>query len=353
MNFMFLSLNNIEIPAEKYDILPTGIIPNTEMYVISPECTFTYNGKNVTSIVDASPIQEDLGKYDWYAMMRKPMIAVWTETEELELQFNSKEEADAYYTPKELFYSDIVFAFTMATWFVKDCCVYSDSYYWCNMDNYYTVKGKRSFQQTNASGKMEVTSFNQKEIEDVYGYLALILDIFHSAIENHEINPYESLYSQGTLICNTESAVKNEGSSFYRILLLLQLARKTGFLPEKISMYCAILECLFAIEKNHRKNISEMTAKFVAANSEEKTMIERDMKDAYSVRSDFVHGDVNTLFETNEQIVMLSGRLDDYVRRAVRKAFVDENCKYENTDEDKKRVRQYFELIFTQISYIL
>lgn len=346
MNFMFLTLNNIEIPAEKYDILPTGIIPNVEMYVISPECTFTYNGKNVTSIVDASPIQEDLGKYDWHAMMRKPMIAVWTETEELEMQFDSKEEADAYYTPKALFYSDIVLAFTIATWFVKDCCVYSDSYYWCNMDNHYTVKGKRSFQQTNAFGKMEVSSFDQEEIEEVYGYFALILNVFHSAIENHEINQYETLYSQGTLICNTESAVKNEGSSFYRILLLIQLARKTGFLPEKISLYCAILECLFAIEKNHRKNISGMTAKFVAANSQEKTMIEQDMKDAYSVRSDFVHGDVNTLFDMNEQLVMLSGRLDDYVRRAVRKAFADENCRYENTNEDKKRVRQYFELMF-------
>lgn len=347
MNFMFLGLSNIEIPPEKYDMIPFGTIPNTEMYLISPSCHLTYNGEDMTKIVETSPIQEDLGRYDWCALLRKPIIAVWTATEEMETKLESKEEADRYYTPKGLFYSDIAIAFTLATWFVKDCCVYSDAYYWCNTDNEYTVKGRRTFQQTNASGKMEVSEFGQKEIEEAFGYSVKILDVLFSVAEDKQgVEASKLTYSQETLICNTESAIKNGGNSFYRILLLLQLARKTGFLSEKISMYCAMLECLFAIERNHKKNISEMTAKYVTTDIRERTVIEQDMRDAYGIRSDFVHGDVNVLFDKNDQLAELSRRLDDYVRRAMRKAFADEKCKYENTSSDRKRVRKYFEAMF-------
>lgn len=349
MNFMFLGLNNIEIPSEKYDFIPVGVLPNMEMYLISPSCRLTYNGNDMTKVVDESPIQEDLGKYDWYAMMRKPIIAVWTETEEPELHFKSKEEADKYYTSKGLLYSDFVMAFTLATWLVKDCCVYSDAYYWCNVDNGYSVKGRRNFQQTNARGKMELSAFNQKELDEVFGYLTQILDVFSSTMEKQGADACGLSYSQGTLICDTEAAIKNTGNSFYRMLLLLQLARKTGFLSEKISMYCAMLECLFAIERNHKRNISEMTAKYVAIDIHERVAIEQDMRDAYGIRSDFVHGDVNVLFDKNEQLAMLSQRLDDYVRRAARKAFADENCKYENTRGDRKRIRKYFETMFENV----
>ena len=41
------------------------------------------------------------------------------------------------------------------------------------------------------------------------------------------------------------------------------------------------------------------------------------------------------------ELVKLSSEVDSYVRRALRKAFSDENINYEETTEDKKRVREY------------
>lgn len=343
MNFMLLALSNIDIPPVRFDIIPQGIVPEVEMYLISPQCRFTYAGKEMTTLVENSPIQEDMGKYDWHAMMRKPVIAVWTATEEVEKNFITKEDADRYYTPKELFYSDVTMLFTLATWMVKDCCVYADSYYWCNTDNGYSVKGKRDLMQTNSQGKTTVTTFDENEIEKALEYLPLLLKIYMSAIDNENAEKCDVNYSQGTLVCDIESAIKGNGDSFYRMIILLQIARKTGFLPEKISMYCAILECLFAIEKNHKKTITEMTAKFIAKDENEKLIIEQDMRCAYGVRSDFVHGDVNILFDRIDELSKLSERIDDYVRKAVQRAFRDDDYNYESTSEDKSRVRRYFE----------
>lgn len=216
----------------------------------------------------------------------------------------------------------------------------SDLYYWCNTDIPYSVKGRRSSQQLNAKGKAEVTFFSHEEICKVFDYMMPVMDIITTETNNNEA--VEAIYSQETLVMNVESAIRNEGSSFYRILLLLQLARKTGFLSEKISWYCAVLECLFAIERNHKKCISEMTAAFVAEKEQEKAEIIQNMRDAYKIRSEFVHGSVVSLFKNNAEMAKLSEKTDEYVRIALRKAFSDSNYKYVDTTADKKRVREYF-----------
>ncbi len=340
MNFMLNHLNNIEIPAKRFDIIPAGALIDVEMYLQSPNCYFMYKGRNMTEVVNNSSIVEDLGKYDYLAYARKPIIAVWTDTDEQELKFTNKNEADQYYSIKGMIYSDIVIAFILGTWLVKDSSVYSDSYYWCNTDVGYTVKGHLNFQQTNSAGKMSLTSFSEQEIEDASGYMLQIMNIMISGIENNE--QIETVYSQESYILNTEAAIGNNGRSFCRIIILLQLARKTGFISEKINWYCVILECLFAISNNHKKNISEMTAAFISESLEEKKQIINTMRDAYKVRSEFVHGDTISSFENNMQLAELSGKVDDFVRRALHRAFGDSKFDYENTEKDKKRVREYY-----------
>lgn len=96
-----------------------------------------------------------------------------------------------------------------------------------------------------------MTFFNSEEISDAFGYMTPIMQIFAEACNNN--SPIDSVYSQGTHVLNIEAALSNNGCSFYRILILLQLARKTGLLCEKIGWYCAILESLFAIERNHKR----------------------------------------------------------------------------------------------------
>lgn len=341
MNYLFIQLNNIDIPEERFDILSIGEGIDVEMYLESPAHLLTYKGEEMTDVVEQSSIREDLGKYDFMALIRKPMIAVWMDTEQREWEFENKEEADSYYAVKTLSCTNLVQIFALGLWMVKDCSVYSDLSYWCNTDTTYSSKNRRSIQQLNAFGKAEMTFFNSEEISDAFGYMTPIMQIFAEARNNNA--PIDSVYSQGTHVLNIEATLSNNGCSFYRILILLQLARKTGLLCEKISWYCAILESLFAIERNHKKNVSEMTAAFITDTEQEKMEVIHSMRMAYKIRSEFVHGSVSSLVGSNAQAELgkLSSEVDSYVRRALRKAFFDENINNEETTEDKKRVREY------------
>ena len=341
MNYLFIQLNNIDIPQERFDILSIGEGIDVEMYLESPAHLLTYKGEEMTDVVEQSSIREDLGKYDFMALIRKPMIAVWMDTEQREWEFENKEEADSYYAVKTLSCTNLVQIFALGLWMVKDCSVYSDLSYWCNTVTTYSSKNRRSIQQLNAFGKAKMTFFNSEEISDAFGYMTPIMQIFAEARNNNA--PIDSVYSQGTHVLNIEAALSNNGCSFYRILILLQLARKTGLLCEKISWYCAILESLFAIERNHKKNVSEMTAAFITDTEQEKMEVIHSMRMAYKIRSEIVHGSVRTLVCRYAQAALgkLSSEVDSYVRRALRKAFFDENINYEETTEDKKRVREY------------
>ena len=103
MNFMLNHLNNIEIPHRRFDMIPPDSVPGVEMYLLSPERNFKYKNMDMTNIIKNSSIQEDLGKYDFLAYIRKPMIAVWTDTQDCEMQITLKRNASSA-TAERLFH---------------------------------------------------------------------------------------------------------------------------------------------------------------------------------------------------------------------------------------------------------
>lgn len=54
---------------ERFDILSIGEGIDVEMYLESPAHLLTYKGEEMTDVVEQSSIREDLGKYDFMALM--------------------------------------------------------------------------------------------------------------------------------------------------------------------------------------------------------------------------------------------------------------------------------------------
>ena len=126
--------------------------------------------------------------------------------------------------------------------------------------------------------------------------------------------------------------------------MFLQLARKSGYVVEKIEKYCSVLECLFAIQEKHRVNIKNITAAYIENGSDEST-IKNDMQDAFGIRSDFSHGDYIKFVKhhSEEELKELSQRVDGYVRRVLRKIFEEPDKNY--TLKTRNEVRSYFDRI--------
>lgn len=127
----------------------------------------------------------------------------------------------------------------------------------------------------------------------------------------------------------------------------MQRARSIGFIPEKLDKYCCVLECLYAINKNHKQRISDTTAALLGTDVSSRNTIREDMKNAYSIRSDASHGDGLDYLKlfTWEQMVSLCQRVDEYVQQVFRRCFDTPALNYENTDADRIRIRAHYKSV--------
>lgn len=108
-----------------------------------------------------------------------------------------------------------------------------------------------------------------------------------------------------------------------RALYFLQAARGHRDLTLKIAFYCISLEALFAttsIELSHK--LSERVAYFTADSAHDRASVYKNMKDAYTVRSAVMHGDVVSS-KHRSRLTDHSVFCDKTLRKTVRTLFSD------------------------------
>jgi hypothetical protein len=97
----------------------------------------------------------------------------------------------------------------------------------------------------------------------------------------------------------------------------LLLARTMSFLPAKISFYVGVLECLFTAdvgEVTHR--VSERAAMYIAGDSKTKLENYKHIKNAYALRSKYVHGQqLDAKHKSLEAQKELSKIIDNLIRQ--------------------------------------
>ena len=324
MNFLINRLDNLDIGSKSFEFIPENIKKDINMdgMIVGANGQFLVNQKDIMVLIKKSGLKNQIGENMYNAILRKPMMVFLIPTQEKEFE-STKEELDMTYGMKLIHLNNFAQAFSLGCWFVKDSCVMANFIYWINMLNGYNSQDTRDMPEA---------------IDRMYEVYRCLLP------DESAMGRVENTYSVGTQVWNIDKAISTEGKSFARALIILQEARRTGVLSSKIDKYCSVLECIYAIKKEHKKNISNITAAYIGKDSEEQERIRENMRDAYGVRSDGSHGDnLKYLQENNrENLVKLSTDIDDYVRRVFRKVIAVENLNYNNTSEEKARVRKYF-----------
>lgn len=342
MNFLINRLDNLFIDSESFEFIPENIKKiNMNGMIVGANGKFLVEQKDIMVLVKKSGLKNQIGENMYNAVLRKPMMCFLIPTQEDEFEA-TKEELDQKYGIKLIHLNNFAQAFSLGCWFIKDSCVTANFIYWINMFNGYNSQDTRDMTITMSNGtisEIRLTDVEMAEAIDrmyeVYRYL--LPDV-------SAMGRVENAYSVGTMVWNIDKAISTEGKSFARALIILQEARRTGVLSSKIDRYCSVLECIYAIKKEHKKNISNITAAYIGNDSEEQERIRENMRDAYGVRSDGSHGENLKYLQENdrEKLMRLSTVIDDYVRRVFRKAISVENLNYNNTSEEKARIRKYF-----------
>ena len=303
--------------------------------IVGANGKFLVEQKDIMVLVKKSGLKNQIGENMYNAVLRKPMMCFLIPTQEDEFEA-TKEELDQKYGIKLIHLNNFAQAFSLGCWFIKDSCVTANFIYWINMFNGYNSQDTRDMTITMSNGTISEIRLTDVEMAEA---IDRMYEVYRYLLPDESaMGRVENAYSVGTMVWNIDKAISTEGKSFARALIILQEARRTGVLSSKIDRYCSVLECIYAIKKEHKKNISNITAAYIGNDSEEQERIRENMRDAYS------HGENLKYLQENdrEKLMRLSTVIDDYVRRVFRKAISVENLNYNNTSEEKARIRKYF-----------
>lgn len=345
MNFIINRIDNLRLSGAGCEFIPDAIKKQMKIdgMLVGSGGKFLVSGNNVMDILRAPQygLQDYLGMLDYQAMMRKPMMLflIPSVKEDFEL---GEEELDERYGLMAIHLNNFAQAFSLGCWFIRDSCIAATHIYGFNPINGYISRNKRDMEVTLSDGTVSEISLTPDELQEA---VSRMYEIYRYLLpEESGMGRVERTVSMGTKVWEIDKAISTEANSFARALMILQSARRTGVLASKIDQYCSILECLYAIKKDHRKNIANITAALLGADAAEQEEIRSTLKVLYGIRSDSSHGDSLKYLKENkrEDLPMLAAKLDDYVRRVFRLVMKDPNLNYAPDSEKKVKVRAYF-----------
>lgn len=233
--------------------------------------------------------------------------------------------------------------FLLFLWFVKDNSISLEQVYGqftiVKMVNWWTSRNVFS----TCSGQFGNTSFNKAELwEAVDLLLSYTRHCVDKELENQQVKsttkkPMQSYeFQPGVDPDKIENRIE-------RVMSFLSSARSTAHIPQKITHYMAILECLFSTDGNEViHKVSERTAFYLGKTSAERLAIYKTVKTAYNIRSKFVHGDKPP--KTHGQLCTTAAEVDNIIRRVLKKVIFSDYKTFLQKD-----LTHYFEgLIFNQ-----
>lgn len=213
----------------------------------------------------------------------------------------------------------------IALWLVKDNSITLRSFY-----AYYTIEEGEICQRVRldntcfmANGKQKKVKFSELELKEAEEWLPRI-EKFQKIENDKSLNTnYEELVKGGfVFVGDSSNEIYKENNSFERSWRFINIARRQDFLPSKIAFYISALESLFAVKGENTHQTSERAAVLLGGNAERKYDIYKKVKDAYSVRSSYVHGS-HISGSRMKKLEDVSTNLDVIVRRVVKKVMTD------------------------------
>ncbi|WP_448635437.1 hypothetical protein [Pedobacter panaciterrae] len=207
--------------------------------------------------------------------------------------------------------------FIQFLWFIKDNSISVEQAY-----GIFTFSGRFKWRSdhnifSTCTGEFKESAFNSIELLTASDLLLLYVK---NCVMNQVENNTSNVSSATPALNGFQSGIDpfKQLNRIERALTFLSSARSTPHLPQKIAHYMAILECLLSGDSNEVVHkVSERTAYYLGDSKKSRIEIYKKVKEAYGIRSKFVHGD--KIKKSHEFIVDLSSEIDNYIRQVLQK----------------------------------
>ena len=188
-----------------------------------------------------------------------------------------------------------------------------------------------------ADGSRHKTEFSENEMNEVDKNLKGLLEISDNS-ENGYAEPI-----------NISEVKYNSIGRVDRMLYYIVMARSQSLLPLKITFYIDFLESLMPDDNGELQHkVSEFVAKYVGGTWDEKTKNYKMIKDAYSIRSKFCHGQKMAKSTDNrDYLAMLSNNLDSIARVIMKRIIFSDHTIFSKSSDDKGFREWYLKIVFS------
>lgn len=232
--------------------------------------------------------------------------------------------------------------FIQFLWFIKDNSISVEQAY-----GIFTVSGRFTWWSdhnifSTCTGEFKEIAFNANELFMASKLLVLyVKNCISNAVEN---NTSKISNSKTPGLIGFKSGIDPfiQQNRIERALTFLSSARSSPHLPQKIAHYMSILECLLSGDSSEVVHkVSERTAYYLGDSQKSRIEIYKKVKEAYAIRSKFVHGD--KIKKSYEFILDLSKEIDNYIRQVLHKIITTD---YSIFLDDKKVEEFQNQMIF-------
>ncbi len=223
--------------------------------------------------------------------------------------------------------------FLLCLWFIKDhsavlrncygILVAEEHVYFMDFDHWTSL----------ADGTFKLITFDESELKSAYQFKH---DLEKNVLDR---DPIEETRSNNKVMGFDYSGINEHYRYFGRIrraLTFLHKARGEGHLPAKISSYVGVLECLFTTDKDEVSHkVTERCTLVLGGSFEEKKGNFKLIKEAYNIRSKFVHGAAmkdGKKFISHEYLVTLSIAVDNLMRTLLKIVVLEKYERFDNND---------------------
>lgn len=339
MNFYINRVDNLQINSQKNHLIPKEI--GNE---IQGDLGFL-NLKENSDMLSIKYLKEYqvLTEKSLKILKSKPLIIFMYPSDDSDFSIvdeKDKAKADILYGNKNISLNNVIGSFLLATWLIKDNCISVTKSYHVNPFNHYNSNYTISNSYTMSDGTIKETFLTNEEIKYAIELSYELLELLMKNVEGDTSINITS--NKGASFWNIDERIEKYFSTnihcYTRVLIYLQQARKSTTVQEKLSIYCTILDSIFAIKKDTTKELKRITSAIIGKDDRDISEIMHNVGNAYGIRSDREHGDDIKFLKDNsiQDMKDLSKKMDSYVREVVQYALKNEKLNYNFSEVDEK-----------------
>ncbi|OJE45030.1 hypothetical protein BAQ49_07695 [Bacillus proteolyticus] len=181
--------------------------------------------------------------------------------------------------------------FLTTLWLIKDNSVNTNNFFWWDYETKHVIGDFPKILFSNSKGEYIDTTFSAEEIKQALELQKTVIKYTSNRKHDNEENP--SIGAELSAINNfSKRNSVFDDDRISRAFKMTISARSQSFLPAKIASYISAIEALISSNRESLSmQVSERVPKVIGGSLEEKLVIHDKLKDAYNIRSKYVHGD--------------------------------------------------------------